>query len=298
MDQPFETRLSHPLKLSGTGSIVVTSDSEIDVLPWLKYRKMKKFMGKQDELAVIASGLAARNAQLSEEDLRSRTGLYLCVGFIPFERQEIETIARNSSDNGTFSMDLFSTKGFDEVNPLLTFRCLPNMPIFHVSLNLNIQGPYFITYPGAAQFYVALEQACLALDQQEIDFALVGGVADQNNFLVQHHYNRSGITTNPTPDVAGFICLERNGVASSEASARRREDSRSEDASDRALLGLSIKYQPRVTRHIERWADADVDQHLGAASLAVMLDQCPQSGNIRHYFESVDGMQAESSWSL
>lgn len=279
MDPAFETRLPHPLKLRGTGSIVVARDSEIDVLPWLRYRKMKKFMGKQDELAVIAAGLAVRDARLSEEDLRTKTGLYLCVGFIPFERREIETIASNSSDNGKFSMDLFSTKGFDEVNPLLTFRCLPNMPIFHVSLNLNIQGPYFITYPGAAQFYTALEQACHALERKEIEFALVGGVADQNNFLVQHHYQRSGITTNATPDVAGFICLERDGT-------------------DHALLGFRMKYQPREKSQIERWADANVEQHLGAGSLAVMLDQSQQTGNVRHYLHSMDGMEAESFWIL
>jgi hypothetical protein len=279
MDPTFETRFPHPLKLRGTGSIVAAQDSEIDVLPWLKYRKMKKFMGKQDELAVTACGLAARNARLSEEDLRTKTGLYLCVGFIPFERQEIETIARNSSDSGSFSMDLFSTKGFDEVNPLLTFRCLPNMPIFHVSLNLNIQGPYFITYPGAAQFYVALEQACIALEQKEIDFALVGGVADQNNFLVQHHYKRTRIGTKATPDAAGFLCLERNGT-------------------ERVLLGLRMNYQTRETAQRERWADTEVKEHLGAASLAVLLDQSPQTGNVTHYIESVDGMQAESFWSL
>ncbi|MCI0412070.1 hypothetical protein L0222_04615 [bacterium] len=278
MDAAFETRLSHPLRLRGTGSIVLAPDSEIDVAPWLKHRKMKKFMGKQDELAVIASGLAARNAQLSEEELRTKTGLFLCVGFIPFERQEIETIARNSSDNGTFSMDLFSTKGFDEVNPLLTFRCLPNMPIFHVSINLNIQGPYFITYPGGAQFYLALEQACLALEQKEIDFALVGGVADQNNFLVQHHYKRSGITKR-TPDAAGFICLERNGA-------------------DRALLGLQMKYEPGEALQIERWVNKDVEKHLGAASLPVMLDQPAQTGNFYHYLQSIDGMKVESFWSL
>jgi 3-oxoacyl-(acyl-carrier-protein) synthase len=279
MDSTSEARFPHPLKIRGTGSIVAAPDSQIDVLPWLKHRKMKKFMGKQDELAVIASGLAARNAQLTDEDLRTKTGLYLCVGFIPFERQEIETIARNSTDNGKFSMDLFSTKGFDEVNPLLTFRCLPNMPIFHVSLNLGIQGPYFITYPGAAQFYVALEQACLALERKEIDFALVGGVADQNNFLVQHHYKRSGLEKKATSDAAGFVCLERNGL-------------------DRGLLGLRMTYQPQETTEIERWADVDMQEHLGAASLAVMIDQSSQTGKVQHYLESLDGMKAESYWNL
>src|SRR5687767_3475908 len=131
MDQPFETRLSDPLGIRGSGSIVLAADSQPDLLPWLKQPKTKKFMGKQDQLAVIAAGLAARRAGLTEEDLRIRTGIYLCVGYIPFERQEIEKIARNSSRNGEFTMDLFSTTGFEEVSPLLTFRCLPNMPIFH-----------------------------------------------------------------------------------------------------------------------------------------------------------------------
>src|SRR5688572_29797121 len=108
MDPTFETRFSDPLTVFGTGSIVLSSDANVDVLPWLKQRKMKKFMGKQDQLAVIAAGVAAQDAGLSEEQLRCRTGIYLCVGYIPFERMEIETIARNSSSNGKFSMDLFS----------------------------------------------------------------------------------------------------------------------------------------------------------------------------------------------
>lgn len=52
----------------------------------------------------------------------------MCVGFIPFERTDIETIAQHSTQDGTFSMARFSTEGMAQVNPLLTFRCLPNMP--------------------------------------------------------------------------------------------------------------------------------------------------------------------------
>src|SRR5688500_2534550 len=131
MDAKSDLEFSNPLTLSGSGS-VVAEQGPLNIAPWLKQPKMKKFMGKQDQLAVIAAGLAAREAGLSEDDLRLRTGIYLCVGYIPFEQEDIESIARNSSRNGEFSMELFSTTGFQEVNPLLTFRCLPNMPIFHV----------------------------------------------------------------------------------------------------------------------------------------------------------------------
>jgi len=278
MDTTPKAQLSDPIALRGIGTIVVrpeaSFESSVDVLPWLKSRKMRKFMAKQDQLAVIAAGLAAREAGLSAEDLRLRTGIYLCVGYIPFERSEIEAIAKNSTGNGQFSMDFFSTKGFEEVNPLLTFRCLPNMPIFHVSLNLNVQGPYFITYPGAGQFYTALEQAVLALQSGEIEYALVGGVADQNNFLVQHHFERMGFANQTFFDAAGFFCLQRNA-----------------GSSERKLLAFSIDYSAEGPS-----LHANFDVPYGAATLPILMQQ--QEGRFSDYLETLDGIRAESHWIL
>jgi 3-oxoacyl-(acyl-carrier-protein) synthase len=275
MDTASETRFSNSITLKGIGSIVVPQKTKfekaVDVTPWLKSRKMRKFMGKQDQLAVIAASLAARNAGLSGQDLQLKTGIYLCVGHIPFERDEIETIAMNSSQNGEFSMERFSTKGFDEVNPLLTFRCLPNMPIFHVSLNLNIQGPYFITYPGAGQFYLALEQAVFALQSGEIEYALVGGVADQNNFLVQHHFQRLGLDSSQLHDAAGFLCLGK-------------EDGK------RRLLNYRIEYNSGSA------GKKPAVQPYGAAILPIQLEK--NYGNFFDHLETMDGFQAESEWLL
>ena len=279
MDAASKTGFSHPINLTGSGSIVLSNDSGMDVIPWLKQKKMKKFMGKQDQLAVIAASLAVRDAGISEEQLHHRTGVYLCVGYIPFEQQEIETIARNSTQNGLFSMDLFSSQGFDQVNPLLTFRCLPNMPIFHVSLNLNIQGPYFITYPGPGQFYVALEQAIAALESGEVDCALVGGVADQSNFLVNHHYQRMGFNKRNVPDAAGFLCLQR-------------------DSSNRQLIDLEIQYNPSSKALFEQWGGKEPGEFYGSASLPVLIDRSRNAGQIQHSLRSPDGIEAQSTWLL
>ena len=288
MDAKSDIEFSNPLTLIGSGS-VVAERGPLNIAPWLKQPKMKKFMGKQDQLAVIAAGLAAREAGLSEDDLRLRTGIYLCVGYIPFEQEDIESIARNSSRNGEFSMELFSTTGFQEVNPLLTFRCLPNMPIFHVSLNLNIQGPYFITYPGPGQFYVALEQAHLALEANEIDFALVGGVADQNNFLVRHHNSRCGVDSTRTMDACGFICLQRHSYGK-----------------NRQLTGFAYRYdspgsflqgkERRFASPMQIWRGSQVHSEYGAASLPVLIDQSKGTGVAEHTLQSLDGMHAQSVW--
>lgn len=272
------------------------------VLPWLKSRKMRKFMGKQDELAVVAAGQAFRMAGLEAIDAKERIGVYLAVGYIPFERADIEPLALSSMHDGRFSMPLFSTVGIAEVNPLLTFRCLPNMPIFHVSLNLGICGPYFVTYPGVGQFYLALERAVTALRCGDIDSALVGGVADQNNFLVDYHFRRApGWNKRKRHDVGAVLCLERRAHA-----ARRGARTRAE------LLSFDVRYQAHDplhdTRPLQEAFSMDGNDmsdthgaHLGPGSLAAALCGAAHAhahGELRHAAATPDGFTGHSRWRL
>lgn len=187
---------------------LASCEGSVDCTPWLLSRKMLKFMGKQDQLAVTAASLALERAGLGPGC--PGLGLYLVVGHIPFESDDMLPLARESSQDGTFSMERFSTIGLDQVNPLLTFRCLPNMPAFHCSLNLKIQGPSFTSFPGLGQFYLALEQAHWDLHEGRVETALVGAVADHNNFLVDYQRKRLGQTRH-LPDLAAFLCLGREG---------------------------------------------------------------------------------------
>ena len=86
-------------------------------------------MGLQDCLALAAAARAVASAGLAG-DLGERCGLYLAVGFIPFERSDIERLLAGSVVDGRLDMAAFASTGIDSVNPLLTFRCLPNMPAF------------------------------------------------------------------------------------------------------------------------------------------------------------------------
>ena len=251
-----------------------------EVLPWLKSRKMRKYMGKQDELAVIASGEALRMAHAEACDAKDRIGLYLCVGYIPFERCDIEALTSPSIRDGRFSMELFSTVGIEQVNPLLTFRCLPNMPIFHVSLNFGICGPSFVTYPGIGQLYLALERASCALRAGEIDLALVGGVADQNNFLVDYHFRRLG--GEARGDAAAVLCLERRGDAGRRGARELAQ-----------LVELDVAYRPHEPLE-EALADAHEDG-FGPASLGFALRDA-KPGELAHEARTRDGFTARSRW--
>ncbi len=181
---------------------------------YLRQRKTLKFMSKQDRLALESAGNAIENAAIPQEVLRNTTAVFLTVGYIPFELDTAVELCDGSMENGQFSMQKFSTTGIDDINPLLAFACLPNMPAHHVAMNFEIFGQYFITYPDITQFYLALQKAVFRLVNGEIDCALLGGVADQNNFLVMHHYEKvQADAVNLAADCGAFMVLETKSSA-------------------------------------------------------------------------------------
>src|SRR5215469_12210178 len=209
MDKGSEAPAAHSIIISGVGCAV---DMPCSSERYLKTPKNRKFMGKQDHLAVCAAGRALESAGLDSSALGPKGGLFLAVGFIPFERADIDALIAGSIDDDRISLRRFGTDGFSAVNPLLTFRCLPNMPAYHISACFDIQGEYFVTYPGSGQFYNALEEAVNALVAGRINIAVVGAVADQTNFLVSHHQSRlrPPVPATDLRDGAGFLVLEKN----------------------------------------------------------------------------------------
>ncbi len=167
-----------------------TRDTKIDFGTILKDRKASKFFSKQDSLALIASHNAWSMAKIEDPEYHDRTGIYLCVGILPFEDKPLQKIAQLSQVDGVLNMQRSSTESFNAMNPLLTFKCLPNMPLYHVSASLGITGRYFMTYPGIPEWFSALERAVFDLQSGLVDYAIVGAAADQNNYLVQHHVRR------------------------------------------------------------------------------------------------------------
>lgn len=269
-------------------------------MPYLKVKKLRKYMGVQDDLAVVAAAKALESAGLlarsASEGLGERTGLYLAVGYIPFEKADLDPLLAASLDAaGNFSMEAFSTAGFRTVNGLLTFRCLPNMPAFHVSTNFDIQGPYFVTYPGPGQFYVALEEALIALEEGSIDVALVGGVAHQWNFLVASHFARivPPIPAERLLDAAAFLVVEHESHMRLRGSAARS-----------CLTELIVEYRPHdpfagFPTVEERFNGLDmtlVDQPGPASLPGILCFGALALPIVRHSMCSRDGVIGASVW--
>jgi 3-oxoacyl-(acyl-carrier-protein) synthase len=283
--------------ISGAGW---TTDPACDPRPFLHQRKLRKFMGAQDRMAVVAAGRALESAGL-ERDLGDAAGLFLAVGFLPFERADVDLLLEGSLDEeGEFSLRRFVDVGYEAVNPLLTFRCLSNMPAFHVSSSCSIRGPYLTSYPGPGQLYVALEEALAALAEGRCEVALWGGVAHQRNFLVEHHMSRvePPRASEALGDGAALLVLE----------TRARAEARGARA--RLRLGeWSLDYEPGDPRErsleieeiFEGPASAQPGLDWGAASLPLALAEAldaPRPGALNHAVSTRDGFRGRSAWEV
>ena len=286
--------------------IVVTGVSSVSLGPsdpptldpsaYLRSKKTRKFMGTQDDLAVLAAGDALARAGLAAEALGERAGLFAVVGYIPFNREDIEPVLADSLEGEYFSMARFSAGGFQRAHPLLTFRCLPNMPAFHVSANFNVQGPYFVSYPGVGQVYGALEEACVELDSGRIDVALAFGVAHQRNFLVQHHFSRiePPVAAGALWDAAACVILERAEQATGRGARARIE-----------LIELAQRYTPhssiadQIPQREQVTGGRLREGACGPASLFTFLFDALASGGaseIVHTVDTRDHLSARSRW--
>lgn len=269
--------------VTGIGKVVGARGARLDVAGYLREPKARKYLGRQDELAVISAGQALAHAGVEGRELGERTGLYVAVGYIPFESRDIEPVLERSLVEGRFSMARFADGGYQRAHPLLAFRCLPNMPAYHVAANFGIEGPYHVAYPSGGQLYLALEQALAALRDRRVDRALVCGVAHQQNFLVEHHHRRIGVDPARLRDAGATAMLEREG------------DARARGAEVRARLAhLEIRYRP-FDPLAEVPGNDDGGVELGPASLWIAL-AAALGRPFTHELAGRDGVVATSRW--
>lgn len=293
--------------LTGAGRVVLApGEPTVDPLPYLPTRKSRKFMGVQDDLAVVAAGKALASAGLSGAPLGERAGLYLAVGYIPFQEQDIRPVLAASLDEaGEFSMARFAGGGYQKAHPLLTFRCLPNMPAYHVSVCFDVQGPYRVVYPSAGQLLLALEEACAALRAGSIDLALVGGVAHQRNFLVEHHFRRllPSVGEEALRDAGAVWVLERAASAAARgAAALARVESLDVEYSPFDALDEMPPFEESFTFEGEPVPLDEGAVELGAGSLPVrlsaLLEKSERAGKVQYRLRGRDGIGGTSVFAV
>lgn len=160
---------------------------DFDVRPYLPDPKMLKLMSKQDQMSAYVATRCLAQLNL---DSKERLGLYWTTGHLPFEDFYLRTMVEKSQSAGKMDYLRFSTEAYRSFNPLITFKCLPSMPAFYISLINGLHGSYYLSYPGEGQWFCSLQLAISHLERGKIDWALVGAAVDHQNALSQWHLRK------------------------------------------------------------------------------------------------------------
>ena len=128
-------------------SVFVTfrGDEEIPVLPFLKNRKMVKYLNRETMAAIVAVGRLSGSVPLPPE-----IPFYYATGMLEYEDYGLREIVAASTDaSGMFSAKRFVEDGIRAVSPLNQFKVLQNMPLSFASINYGLAGDNAVVYSSA-----------------------------------------------------------------------------------------------------------------------------------------------------
>ncbi len=118
---------------------------EIPVLPFLKNRKMVKYLNRETMGAIVAIGRLSGSVPLPPE-----IPFYYATGMLEYEDYGLRDIVAASTDAaGRFSPKRFVEDGIRAVSPLNQFKVLQNMPLSFASINFGLTGDNAVVYSSA-----------------------------------------------------------------------------------------------------------------------------------------------------
>ncbi|MCK5057573.1 MAG: beta-ketoacyl-[acyl-carrier-protein] synthase family protein [Candidatus Aminicenantes bacterium] len=160
------------------------SVSNFDPADFIPKKKMIKLMNREAQMAVSAAGLAIADAGMDGCYSPHRTGLYLGTGLTSGQLPDLIKLVGNSIDeNDRFSYRHMGTEALPNCNPLLSFKILTNMPLCYISILFQVKGPNMVFNPWSGNTAQAIGEGIVAIQQGDIDCAIVGGCDSKTNYV-------------------------------------------------------------------------------------------------------------------
>ncbi|MFH2047444.1 MAG: beta-ketoacyl synthase N-terminal-like domain-containing protein [Pseudomonadota bacterium] len=179
-------------------------------------RKHIKFMSTATLIGCLAGKEAADEACITERFAPHRIGIFSATGLTAANISESREMLEACMDkDGNFSDILFGEKGLPSLNPLNSFKILPNMPPCILSLILGVTGPNMIFNPWEDQAACAILEGYKAVKEGEADCVLVGA-ADTPSLppTVAYLKQQNILGENSYPSSAGaYLVLESDEIA-------------------------------------------------------------------------------------
>lgn len=180
-------------------------------------RRILKLMNREAMMATAATKLAIEDARLTGLYSPEQTGLYLGTGLTSGELEDLIPLVENSIDeNGNFSFHRLGSEALPNCNPLLSFKILANMPLCYISILFRIKGSNMVFNPWSGKAAQAIGEGMRAIQQGEVDCAVVGGCDSKCHYIGFMTFSKLGLLSKK-----GISCpfdRRRDGLVLSEGS--------------------------------------------------------------------------------
>jgi len=194
----------------------VASLPQFDLEAAVGGRRNLRYMAPAAALAYIAASEAMNDAEARGRISSEEIGLYATTGAASADYNEIAPVVQRSiDDDGRFSCVRFGAQGLPDVNPLLSFRLLGNMPACLIAILEGIRGPSLVLTPWEDQTCAALAEAWQDVASGACGGILTGAASWVECPVAVATLRKTGRidTTSFLASAAAFVFLEREDSA-------------------------------------------------------------------------------------
>ncbi len=188
---------------------------------FLPSKPRKRYMSRESMFAAFALLSAMADAGLSGPDSgdkdgserfsRDDIGIYAGTGMAGLDLSEIDRMLECSSGaDGLFDIHRFVTEGVKGLNPLISFKILPNMPVCGSSIASGIRGSNLVFNPWEGNSALAFIKASEDIESGQETCLLTGGSDSRTNSCSFILFSQYGLFPPEKDAMVGKPCWEES----------------------------------------------------------------------------------------
>lgn len=187
----------------------------------LPSKPRKRYMSRESMFASFAllsaladaglNGSGPGRADSSERVCRDDIGIYAGTGMAGLDLSEIDRmLSCSSAADGSFDINRFVTEGVKGLNPLISFKILPNMPVCCSSIASGIRGSNLVFNPWEGESALAFIKAAEDIESGQETCLLTGGSDSRTNSCSFILFSQYGLFPPEKGAVVGKPCCEES----------------------------------------------------------------------------------------
>ena len=170
-------------------------------------------MSRETQLAVCSLKFCIEDSNIRINDTydENEISLFSGTGSSGIDLDEIRTMLDNSYENGDFDPVKFGEVGLGRLNPLISFKILPNMPPSVAVIHNGIKGRNLIFNPWEGSALLAFQEAFYEIKSGRENVVYCGGSDNKTHSDAFLNFSEYGLLNNGgiiLGEGSSHLCLE------------------------------------------------------------------------------------------